>query len=356
MPTFPYVVINAFTKTSFGGNPAAIVLLPPASLSPTTTTTTTQPVLDTPTMIKITKSFSLPITVFLSPSAASTHDPSGGGDSTKLKNDDDDDDDGNARTYDIRFFVNDYAPLICGHGMFATVKAICTRAFAGIETSASANPEVRFRTASGLVVRAAAVAPLPLPLPSPSTTTTGDEEDGESYAIELPLNACKEMTTGVETDRVRSVVASALGKDPEDLGVRYIARGGGKMSDYLMVVLDESETLEGKDIDSLALRDLAPFIVISLSHATPDKQTAFVSRVFAPLNGLNEDHVCGSAHTLMLPYYATQKDSGVVDQQEAYVRQVSPRGGELWVTVDAVRGVMRLRGNAKLFAKGELTF
>jgi predicted PhzF superfamily epimerase YddE/YHI9 len=68
-----------------------------------------------------------------------------------------------------------------------------------------------------------------------------------------------------------------------------------------------------------------------------------------------EDHVCGSAHTFIVPYYASFPQSRVKAGQEVYVRQVSPRGGDLWVTLDEEKGVVRLKGNSKPFARGELT-
>ena len=96
-------------------------------------------------------------------------------------------------------------------------------------------------------------------------------------------------------------------------------------------------------------------MAFTLTHATPGQKTAFVSRTFMPATGIPEDHVCGTAHGLMTPYYASQPDMDVVAGKEMFVRQVGPRGGDLWVTLDEENGVVRLRGNAKLFAKGEIT-
>ncbi|KAF9224233.1 hypothetical protein BS17DRAFT_780717 [Gyrodon lividus] len=86
----------------------------------------------------------------------------------------------------------------------------------------------------------------------------------------------------------------------------------------------------------------------------PNTDSAFVSRVFDPVNGIMEDHVCGTAHTLLIPYYAALARSGVIAGQEVYVKQVDPRGGDLWVTLDEEKGVVRLKANSKLFAKGEV--
>ena len=94
----------------------------------------------------------------------------------------------------------------------------------------------------------------------------------------------------------------------------------------------------------------------TLTHATPGQKTAYVSRSFMPVTGIMEDYVCGTAHALMMPYYAAQPDVDAVTGKEVFVRQVSLRGGDLWVTLDKENGVVRLRGHAKLFARGETTF
>ncbi|KAF9231303.1 hypothetical protein BU15DRAFT_68451 [Melanogaster broomeanus] len=321
MSTFPYVVVNAFTRSSLGGNPAVIVLLPPGSLAPNTPT----PVLDTPAMIALAKSFAQPISVFLAPPAPGT-------------------DDG---IFDIRFFANEHAPLICGHGMFATTKTIYQGLLPGVRNPGGEDNAVKFRTAAGMVISARAA-------PSPRSAHQEDDDDGEFYEIELPSNVVEELT-GEERDRARDAVAKALRSDSSELGIKFIARGGGKMGKYLMVVLDEHEELEGRDINIPALLETGPFNVISLTRLTPNEDHAFVSRTFAPANGIMEDHVCGSAHTLMVPYHASCTQSGLKGGQEVYVRQVSPRGGDLWVTLDEEKGVIRLKGNAKPFAKGELT-
>ncbi|KAF8835828.1 Diaminopimelate epimerase-like protein [Paxillus ammoniavirescens] len=325
MPTFPYVVVNAFTRSPLGGNPAVIVPLPPGSLAPNTPT----PVLDTSTMISLAKSFAQPVIVFV---AAPSPDV----------------DDG---IVDIRFFVNEYPPLMCGHATLATTKAVCGGLLPSVKrTHVGEEAVVRFRTATGMIVNARAV-----PSPSPPTNKEAHEnDDGEFYALELPTSIVEELT-GEDKDRVRDAVAKALRKDSSALGLKFVARGLGKVKDYLMVVLDEDEELEGRDIDIPALLKVGPFSVNILTQLTPDKDYPFVSRVFAPANGVMEDHVCGSAHTLMLPYYASFPQSRVQAGQEVYVRQVSPRGGDLWLTLDEEKGVIRLKGNSKPFAKGELT-
>ena len=69
--------------------------------------------------------------------------------------------------------------------------------------------------------------------------------------------------------------------------------------------------------------------------------------MFAPLVGIDEDHVCGSANCMMGPYWSTLK--GIV---ELRVRQVSERGGKLRVGMDGDN--IKLRGQAKVTNAGQL--
>ena len=79
----------------------------------------------------------------------------------------------------------------------------------------------------------------------------------------------------------------------------------------------------------------------------------FVSRMFAPgyVPG-DEDHVCGSAHCILGPYWSGKR--AIPRGQEIKAKQVSPRGGDLKVVWEADRDVVRLMGELALLAKGEL--
>jgi PhzF family phenazine biosynthesis protein len=50
-----------------------------------------------------------------------------------------------------------------------------------------------------------------------------------------------------------------------------------------------------------------------------------VIRVFAPKVGLPEDPVCGTAHRIIVPYWA-----GKMGKAKIHSRHLSPRGGDLW--------------------------
>ena len=58
----------------------------------------------------------------------------------------------------------------------------------------------------------------------------------------------------------------------------------------------------------------------------PGDEVDFVSRFFAPGGGIPEDPVTGSAHSMLTPYWADR-----LGKQSLEARQISARGGELWL-------------------------
>ena len=75
----------------------------------------------------------------------------------------------------------------------------------------------------------------------------------------------------------------------------------------------------------------------------------FVSRMFAPRVGVNEDPVCGSAHCKLADYW--QKKLG---KKEFLAYQVSSRGGILGVRIQGDR--VLLKGHAVTVLEGKLNF
>lgn len=83
-------------------------------------------------------------------------------------------------------------------------------------------------------------------------------------------------------------------------------------------------------------------IVTSLS-----KEHDFISRYFGPWEGLNEDPVTGSAHTVLAPYW-----SRIMDKDSFSAFQASARGGEMSLRIAADR--VEITGKARIVLKGEL--
>jgi PhzF family phenazine biosynthesis protein len=112
--------------------------------------------------------------------------------------------------------------------------------------------------------------------------------------------------------------------------------------DCAIVVLKKEEfvislTPDFKEIEKL---DASAIIVTSAS-----KKYDFISRFFAPKLGINEDPVCGSAHSRLASYWSACLKK---DQLKAY--QASHRGGEVGVNVLGER--VLLEGEAVTMLEG----
>ncbi|CAH1237840.1 PBLD [Branchiostoma lanceolatum] len=74
----------------------------------------------------------------------------------------------------------------------------------------------------------------------------------------------------------------------------------------------------------------------------------FISRFFSPWYGVPEDPVCGSAHTVLASYWARE-----LGKTDFYVRQCSPRGGDLKVRLRE-DGRVEVAGKAAVVLKGKI--
>ena len=73
----------------------------------------------------------------------------------------------------------------------------------------------------------------------------------------------------------------------------------------------------------------------------------FVSRFFAPLAGIDEDPVTGSAHCTLAPYWAER-----LGKSELTARQISKRGGNVRCNIEGDRVV--LTGECAFYMEGQI--
>lgn len=73
---------------------------------------------------------------------------------------------------------------------------------------------------------------------------------------------------------------------------------------FVVALLEDEETVRGLSPDIVALSGLPIDVVVVTAHADEGSKYDFVSRVFAPKMGLDEDSVTGSAHAVLAPYWA----------------------------------------------------
>lgn len=80
----------------------------------------------------------------------------------------------------------------------------------------------------------------------------------------------------------------------------------------------------------------------------PSDDFDFVSRFFAPREGIDEDPVTGSAHTMLIPYWAAQ-----FEKHELVAKQISKRGGTLYCKHLGKR--VEIGGKAVTYLVGEIS-
>lgn len=84
-----------------------------------------------------------------------------------------------------------------------------------------------------------------------------------------------------------------------------------------------------------------------VTAAADDAGVDFVSRLFAPKLGFNEDPVNGNSHTVLTPFWAER-----LGKDELLAHQASERGGELRLRLD--RDKVHISGRAVTVMHGEL--
>lgn len=113
--------------------------------------------------------------------------------------------------------------------------------------------------------------------------------------------------------------------------------------DYLCVFANQAQILALRpDMARLAAIDKFAFIATA-----PGEDCDFVSRFFAPAQGVPEDPVTGSAHSTLTPYWSHR-----LGKTELFARQISQRGGELWCQDRGPR--VRIGGRAIQYLEGRI--
>lgn len=129
------------------------------------------------------------------------------------------------------------------------------------------------------------------------------------------------------------------------LGLKRALFTGRNLRDAF-IEADDENTVRGLAPDFMRLRACGVAGVIVTARSRSDEHD-FISRFFAPLLGVDEDPVTGSAHTALAPYWAEKLGK---DSLRAY--QASARGGELLLTCAGER--VLIGGQAVTVLRGEM--
>ncbi|MHB8873649.1 MAG: PhzF family phenazine biosynthesis protein [Myxococcaceae bacterium] len=204
---------------------------------------------------------------------------------------------GGPADYHLRWFTPALEVDLCGHGTVAAAHVL----FRHLSHPRS---EVSFQTRSGRL---------------------RVTRDGETLTLALPVRE------GAPEPLAREL-CDALRARPREV----------VMAHDLMAVFPSAAHVHAVRPDFEALCRLAPsgFIVTA-----PGLDCDFVSRYFAPREGVNEDPVTGSAHCTLVPYWAKR-----LGKTELRAKQISARGGELLCRL--VGDEVLLSGRAVTYLRG----
>ncbi|MEQ0565799.1 PhzF family phenazine biosynthesis protein [Amycolatopsis sp. NEAU-NG30] len=192
----------------------------------------------------------------------------------------------------LRWFTPEVEVALCGHATLAT-----THVLGGEQVYTTLSGELRARAADGWVE---------LDFPSDPPQDTDDDLAG--------------ILPGVE--------------------ITYTGRG----VDNLFAVLADAEAVRTLEPDLAALKKTWKGRLLVTAQGD---RTDYVSRMFAPGVGIDEDPVTGSAHCILSPYWSER-----LGRKELVGEQASRRGGIVRTRQDGDR--VHLAGQAVTVLSGEL--
>ncbi|WP_206454199.1 PhzF family phenazine biosynthesis protein [Aurantimonas marina] len=159
------------------------------------------------------------------------------------------------------------------------------------------------------------------------------------YAMRFPRRHEAGTVDAADIDRL----ADALGARPQAVLSFTVPNDTSWLA-----VMDSSAEVEALAPDIRAIAALPPRNIIATAKGAPGFGIDFVSRMFAPKAGIDEDPVTGSAHCSLVPYWAER-----LGKSDFTARQVSKRGGDLRCRLDGETAVVA--GQGVLYLKGEIT-
>ncbi|GAA4221314.1 PhzF family phenazine biosynthesis protein [Sphingomonas endophytica] len=190
--------------------------------------------------------------------------------------------------YELRWFTPTAEIALCGHATLASGHVVLA--------SDPDRARVRFATRQSGVLEVA--------------------RDGAGYALALPALA--------PAPRDLPGVVAALGVTPAET----LWRDGG----YAVAVLADEAAVRACAPDQRALEQEGRLLVIVTA---PGDTSDIVSRAFTPAFGIPEDPVTGSAHAVVVPYWAKR-----LGRDAFSAVQASARGGRLGCRLDNKRVVL----------------
>ena len=191
--------------------------------------------------------------------------------------------------FELRWFTPTSEVVMCGHATLASGHFIL-----------SSDPDremVRFRTRKAGMLEVARA--------------------GEGYELALPA-------WSPSPKPLPEIVAA--------LGVEGVVETLWHPARYGVIVLETADQVRALEPDFRALAALGDLLTIVTA---PGDETDIISRAFAPGAGIDEDPVTGSAHAVIVPYWAKR-----LGRDHFTAWQASRRGGRLTCRLDGERVVL----------------
>ena len=204
--------------------------------------------------------------------------------------------------FELRWFTPTVEMDLCGHATLAS--AFCIFEHIGFEKEV-----IRFNSRSGIL--------------EVKKTDTGYVLNFPQW-VEQPLKYTKE-----ELEKA--------------LGLNILET---YQSSKTFVIIESPEQVKTYVPDIAKIKCLKETLGIVIT-AQGDDKTDFVSRLFAPQIGIDEDPVTGAIHCFLTPYWAKKLGKTTLN-----AKQLSTRGGDLLCTLKGDR--VEISGNAVLYLKGTI--
>jgi len=198
-------------------------------------------------------------------------------------------DESGAADFELRWFTPTSEVVMCGHATLASGHFIL-----------SSDPDremVRFRTRKAGVLEVARA--------------------GKGYELALPA-------WSPSPKPLPEIVAA--------LGVASVVETLWHPARYGVIVLETADQVRALEPDFRALAALGDLLTIVTA---PGDKTDIISRAFAPGAGIDEDPVTGSAHAVIVPYWAKR-----LGRDHFTAWQASKRGGRLTCCLDGERVIL----------------